>query len=242
MTTKARRATQVLPSEFVVSTTGNIDDLDFDNADQIRMENASLATIRGLLAGEQGQIVMVIGTNAQVNFAHQDGGSAAANQLFNCITSGVTPILKGAAVYQYTNSTDGWKLVAHTQGQWISVAYASGNFSQDAGTWTVDSGDQSAFAYYVDGNRVIVAFAFVTTSVSGSPTNLRFNNPNGYTSNFNLQNSCGRCTDNGTAVECRVNAQAGSVNYLQVARKDLATWGNSTNNTTIQGQLQFSAE
>src|ERR1035437_1222491 len=79
--------TTIILSEFTVTTTGNIDDLDFSNANTIRMNNASLATIRGLKAGVAGQQVTIVSVGAgEVDLAHQNTGSLAVNRFQNKAT------------------------------------------------------------------------------------------------------------------------------------------------------------
>src|ERR1017187_8808588 len=78
-------------SEFTVTTTGNIDDLDFSNASTIRMNNASLSTLRGLKAGVAGQQVTIVSVGTgKVDLAHANTGSGAGNRLLNYITSAAT--------------------------------------------------------------------------------------------------------------------------------------------------------
>jgi len=83
-------------SEVTLTTTGNIDDLDFGNVSLIRMNNASLATIRGLKAGYAGQIVTIVSVGAgQVDLAHQNAGSSAGNRFINFATIGTTCLAAG---------------------------------------------------------------------------------------------------------------------------------------------------
>jgi hypothetical protein len=186
---------------FDVATTGNIDDLDFQSCALIRMTNATLATIRGLKAGYPGQQVVIASIGAgQVNLSHQNAGSAAANRLLNFVTSGVAPLAagKGVATYEYDETTARWRLVSHDQGALIDVAYDSANFTNSGGTWTVDSGDQTTFAYYLDGNRLSLLLVLGSTSVVTGAGSLSFKIPNGYTV---AQLNRGPMTfiDNGTA-------------------------------------------
>ena len=160
--------------EFSTTSTGNIDDLDFSNASFIRMNNATLSTIRGLKAGYGGQQVTIVSVGAgQVNLSHQDTGDAtAANRLINPITSGVTPLApgKGTAVYEYDATTARWRLLQHSQGAWIEVAYSAGNFtSVGGGAWTVDSGDQRAYGYYLVGSMLNLRINVADTDVAASP-------------------------------------------------------------------------
>lgn len=121
--TTAGPAQAALNAEFTTTTTGNIDDLDFSNASIIRMNNASLATIRGLKAGTAGQQVTLVSIGAgQVDLSNQDAGSSAANRLINTVTSISTSLAAGAgkAIYQYDATTARWRLIHHEQGGVVS--------------------------------------------------------------------------------------------------------------------------
>lgn len=158
-----------VPSVFTTTTTGNIDDLDFLNADLIRMNNATLSTLRGLKAGYAGQQVTIVSIGAgQVDFAHQNAGSAASNRLINSITGAATSIAAavGTGTYQYDATTLRWRLVAHEQGAYIDMAYAGGNFTSQAGTWTVDAGDLITMAYYVRGREVTFKLKILSSTTS----------------------------------------------------------------------------
>lgn len=161
-------------SVFTFTTTGNIDDLDFRHARYIRANNATIATIRGLVAGYyDGQVVTIISIGAgQVDLAHQNAGSAAGNRFINMVTSGVTSLALGVGVasYQYDLTTARWRLIAHEQGAYIDMAYASGNFTAQGTTWTVDSGDLVTMAYYVRGNEVTFKLKVLSSS-TGAATN-----------------------------------------------------------------------
>lgn len=160
-----------IAGELVITSTGNIDNLNLEGCALLRMNNASLATIRGFAAGFPGQLVTVVSIGAgQVDLAHQNAGSAAANRLVNFVTVGSTPLAAGAgsAVYQYDVTSARWRLVSHEQGAWIAVAYNSSNFSASAGVWTVDSGDQVTYAYMLVGKQLIFAFYIQATELSAS--------------------------------------------------------------------------
>lgn len=59
-------------------------------------------------------------------------------------------------------------------GHWTAIPYSGANFTPyPAGTWTVDSGDVGYLAYTVIGKTMTVAFTLYTTTVAGSPTELR---------------------------------------------------------------------
>ncbi len=66
-------------------------------------------------------------------------------------------------------------------GHWTSVAYAAGNFTASAGTWTVDSGDVTTYAYALDGQKMTVAFYINNTDVSNAGAVLRIKIPDSKT-------------------------------------------------------------
>lgn len=122
---------------------------------------------------------------------------------------------------------------------WTSVAFSAGNFTADTGSWTLASGDQSYFAYVEIGKTMIVSAVLVTTSVSGTPTNLRITVPNGRTiagthaGNFPAIN-------NSAATTGMWQAAAG-LTYIQLYR-DLAaaaTWDNAANTTAMRITATF---
>lgn len=124
-------------------------------------------------------------------------------------------------------------------GAWPSVAHSAGNFTSSAGSWTVDSGDQSYFSYVEIGKTMIVSVVLVTTSVSGTPTQLRVTVPNGRTiagthaGNFPALN-------NAVATTGMWQAGAG-LTYIALLR-DLAgtaTWDNATNTTAMRFTATF---
>lgn len=157
-------------SEVTVSTTGNIDNLDFSNATIIRMTNATDATIRGLVANFAGQIVTIVSLGAgNVFLAHQNTNSTAANRLINVATSGNTPLVAGVgtATYQYDATTARWRLIAHEQGGWITPTFAAGDYGAwNVGSWTVASATTQK--YWLRGTQLFRSWSVSGTTV-GSP-------------------------------------------------------------------------
>ena len=82
-------ASSFTAGSYTSTATGNVDDLDFLRARYIRMNNANLATVRGLKAGVDGQLVTIVSVGAgQVDLAHQNtGDGTAANRLINISAS-----------------------------------------------------------------------------------------------------------------------------------------------------------
>ncbi len=232
---------------FDVSTTGNIDDLDFQSCAVIRMTNASLATIRGLKAGYPGQEVSIVSIGAgEVDTAHQNAGSANANKLINPITSAPMPAAPGAGnfTYKYDDTTARWRQVGYGQGAPIQVAYAAGNFGTTAGTWTVDSGDQINFQYAVTpAGYIVVWFDIRTTTTTGSPGALDIVVPGGFTVAGVTTNIPGWGQDNAvtTALLVQPAATGGFANnVIRCFRQDLAAWTSALpNSTQVRGQLNI---
>lgn len=165
-----------VPSQFTTTTTGNIDDLDFSNADLIRMNNATISTIRGLKAGYAGQKVTIVSIGAGVVLlAHQNASSVANNRLINTATSVSTPLAAGVgfATYQYDATTLRWRLVQHDQGAYITVAYDSANFTAATGTWTVEAADQLAFGYWIRGRECFYTIDLASTSLDSATVTIR---------------------------------------------------------------------
>lgn len=186
MTTKVRQSSQLLPESVTITTTGNIDDLDFGNAALIRMNNTTTtSTIRGLKAGTDGQRVTIVSVGTgEVDFAHQNAGSSAANRLINYVTSGITPLAAGVgtATYQYDGTTSRWRLVDHEQGAPIQVAYSAGLFSSDVGTWTLPSGatNLANYAIMLNGRLMSITLWVTLSTITGPPRILFLTLPNSY--------------------------------------------------------------
>jgi hypothetical protein len=124
----------------------------------LRMNNASLATIRGLTnngnAPTDGTMVWIEAVGAgQVDIANQDAASTAANRIINNVTAPISLAAgSGRALLCYDGTTARWRVLEHTQGAAITPTFAAGNFGAGgAMTWTVDSGDVVSFSYELRG-------------------------------------------------------------------------------------------
>ncbi len=79
-------------------------------------------------------------------------------------------------------TTQRWRLHEHEQGAPIAVAYAGGDYTADAGTWTVDSGDLITYDYTVIGKRLKIDLTINSSSISSAAaTRMQATIPNGYT-------------------------------------------------------------
>lgn len=238
-------AAATVGGDTTVTTTGTIDDLDFANVPIVRMNNASLATIRGLKAGVAGQRVTIISIGAgQVDLAHQNTNSAAANRLINRVTSGVSPLAPGAgaATYEYDAATLRWRLVHFDQGKPLTRTFAAGNYTTySIGSWTVGSGDVVTEQYLLVGNVMTLMYFYQTTSVANSgglPTYLLVLLPNGWTCAVDIRGQNGNANDNGAALSVNVvlsGVAVSAISKFAFAKLDGTTWAAATDNTYIQG-------
>ncbi len=236
-------------SEVTKTTTGNIDDLDFSNATIIRMNNATDATIRGMLAGVGGQRVTIVSVGAgNVFLAHQNTSDAtAANRLINTVTSASTPLVagQGKATYIYDATTARWRLESHTQGGYITPGFSAGDFTSDVGSWTVGSGDITTMSYEIEADFITVQWAIGTTSVSGTPTALYIGNGQwgGFTAKgpqvlqTSLTFSQGGTFGVGFA---QTGTGAGlASNKIFLYQIPIVGWTNATDTTAVYGGLRF---
>lgn len=231
--------------EVLVSTTGNIDNLDTEGCSVVRMANATVATIRGLKAGFPGQLLLIASVGAgNVFLAHQNAGSSAANRLINFATSADTPLSGGAgvALYEYDGTSARWRLVSHDQGNAIQPAFSAGNFTASgAMTWTVDIGDIAACNYILQGRVLNVTFSIATTSVGGTPSNF-LQIESGAFGGFTIP-----VTEQGIAIVAPAGTnqlgfmQASSAGRLYFAADLVGTlWTAPTTNTTYVALTRFS--
>jgi hypothetical protein len=212
------------------------------NCAVLRCNNASELTITGMSAGQDGQRLIVVSIGAgHVKFSHQAAGSTAANRLINTATSGPTPIAagKGAATYVYDATTARWRLAQHFQGAPIAVPYTSTDFTADAGTWTVDSGDLNTFNYYLTGNAMQVTVVITFSTTSGVNIGLLILIPNGYTIS-SVVNDIASVTPVGVGAAgiAQINNSV-STTKIRVLKIDFSAWANGTNNNGVSFTLNF---
>ena len=154
------------PSQLTTTAAGDQPDFNTGNSVTVFMNNATLTTIRGIVAGLPGQIVTFISVGAsQVDFVHQDAtDSTAANRLINTVTSINTSIYpgKGTASYQYDASALRWRLIRHEQGN--AIAYTP-TWSASVSNPAIGNGTLSG-SYYVRGANVLM----IVNIVAGSTT------------------------------------------------------------------------
>ena len=134
----------------VISATGVINDLDIGEADFVIFTNTADLLVNGILAPSSpvkpGKTIHLRSVAAGVvRFAHLSAACATASRLFNLVASGPTPITaRVGVVTPITKRVTIGSLIAHEQGQPITVPYAAANFTgTGTGTWTVAANSQS---------------------------------------------------------------------------------------------------
>lgn len=188
---------------LTITTTGNIDALDPQGCGLILMNNASLATIRGIKAGYPGQRIKIVSIGAgEVDFAHQNSNPTAANRLINWVTSGITPLAAGVgeATYQYDDTVSRWRLVDHEQGAYITIPFSAGDWTGN-GAMTVTVPSAPATDKFLIRGRTFSYSFFVANNITigGTPNNLiQRLLPNGYTTADTGSGGPMRVFDNGT--------------------------------------------
>ena len=137
----------LLPTEGTTTSTGNQDDFDFSNCSLLRCDNATLLTLRGLVAGRPGQQLWLVSVGAgQVDLANEDTNSVSSNRIVNGVTATISlSSAVGRAELVYDGTSARWRVVSYEQGAWITPTFLAGDYTGGgAQTWTVASGDVSA--------------------------------------------------------------------------------------------------
>jgi hypothetical protein len=151
-----------------------------------------------------------------------------------------------SGIFDFTN---GLKEHSRAQllGEWISPAYAAGDFTGSGGmTWTVDVGDVLTFEYTLIGKTMIVVFALGTTSVTAPVgTDLQIKIPAAQVSAKTVVGGTLRVSDNGSVGELGVCVVAAGGTNILLRRSPLIAvpnWTAAVNNTTVQGIVAFEVQ
>lgn len=222
------------------TATGAQNDFDFSGSATLYMNNATSCAITGFLAGTDGQTLTVISKGAgAVTIANQDTGSSASNRVINQVTGTITLSPgTGSATLVYDATTARWRVAQHRQGALIAVPYSGANFTGTGSiTWTVDSADQTTFAYVLNGTVLSVYVVLDATSVSGTGIALKIKIPGGFTAARNMYAPI-VTIDNGTPTSGLIQAVGDTFMYIY-AQFSGPNWTASSNNTYIRGMLSF---
>lgn len=195
--------------------------------------SASTLTISGNFAttftvsGTTGVTLPTTGTLATLA-----GAETLTNKALNGTLGATTPA--AATVTSLTMNS-------YSVGTWTTPAFNAGDFTANSGgSWTVEAGDVTTFAYNIINKIMTVSFVFITTTVvgGGSVNTLSVLLPASKTSTKAMFGSCS-ISDAGGARETgevSVTASGTSINFL---RAGSAVWSNATNTTALRGQLTF---
>src|SRR5262245_723299 len=118
-------------------------------------------------------------------------------------------------------------------GHWTAIGYNAGNFTANAGTWTVEAGDYVLGQYTLIGKTLAIAFQVDTTSVSGAPTALRMALPLGLTAAFSATSFILYFDGSGWATALAT----GSGSVVQFTKPGGVAWANTTNGTYLIGTV-----
>jgi hypothetical protein len=230
----------ITPVVQTTTSTGTQNDFALTaDCDVLRCNNATLLTLTGFAAGFDGQRVVIVSIGAgQVDLSHQAAGSTAANRLINFATSASTSLAAGSgtAEIEYDATTARWRLIRHDQGAWIVPTYASGNFTGDVTTWTVDSADILTSAYWLKGRTLNVIFIAQSTS-TGAGTNNALRVANAAWGGFTVQRDMIApimLNDNLAGLVTGFVQTGPALSATQLAFKKFSgTWAASTNLTAV---------
>lgn len=107
-------------SVFTTTSTGNQDNFDVDDAGVLVCNNASLLTLRGILAGSAGKFLRIVSKGAgAVYLNNEDTNSTAANRIltrFPVTTNSLIISAGGSAVLWYDAVAARWVVVDWTSG------------------------------------------------------------------------------------------------------------------------------
>ena len=223
------------PSEFSLTTTGTINNLDFLNADLIRFNNASAAILTGLKAGYAGQSVVIqnIGSST-VQISHQGGTSDAANRAITISTNGQIVGAGGSMLAIYDGTTLKWRVSVIDPGGWIPIAFDAANFTGAAAmTWTVGAGDQATYVMRQEGAQVTILIFLVDTTVGGVPAaSLLILVPGGFTLNSALESpTLGKVVDSG--VNGFGSIQRSDDTHFSINNATAVAWTAAVNTTRV---------
>lgn len=239
------------PAESEVTTTGTIAALPIPTSHNdlvVRMNNATAATIQGIVAGYAGQKLKLISIGAgSVTVLHQNGTATAANRII-CFTAVDRLLAAGTSVTElvYDATTARWRVTEeYAEGNWTPVLGGSGGTSGQV--YVVQYGR------YVKVGRLVTAYFFVQMSTLGTLTtaaqiqglpfvteNVTFQHPSvtiGYWTNFTngFGHVSGYVVPNDTAISLTGSPVGTPTGMANIVQADLA------NTTILKGSISYVA-
>jgi len=234
------------PSSVVQTTTSTGTQNDFQllpNCTLLRCNNASLLTLTGMTAGYDGQLITIAAVGSeQVNISNQDLGSVSSNRFQNfCLL--VTPLapINGRTTYRYDGISAKWRLVQHTQGEWIDIPFNAGNFTvlTGGGSWTVVAGNVNTNMFYLMDGKSLNMVAYINqTSIATVVNTLAILIPNSWTTSKIVQ-SIALGFDNGNSTPLYNRVGVLDTTHVEIGRGDTVAFAASSNNTFIRVNIIF---
>jgi hypothetical protein len=143
----------------------------------------------------------------------------------------------------YDATTQRWRVVEHEQGAWITPAFSAGNFTASGSmTWTVESGDVTAFRYWLKGKTLTVVYVLTGTTTGGiASISLLITIPNGFLSATPTYASNWVNPDNTTNTNNTIsftNVAGGGSPAISIQRTaNFANWALATNRVDVRGEI-----
>ena len=154
-----------------------------------------------------------------------------SNPLFTTYTAfangGILPTMEGT-------------LSSNIVQQYSAPTFSAGNFTSNSGSWTVESGDVLAYQYQIINKTMTINFYIQTSSVAGTPSELRISIPESKLALTRTAVTFGYW-DNEVSVG-GVGQAFVLINqtYISLSKDVTQTaWTNSTNKTYVWGQITF---
>ncbi|MGE3840038.1 MAG: hypothetical protein AB7I50_00480 [Vicinamibacterales bacterium] len=176
-----------------------------------------------------------------IKVTNEDTNSTAANRIVTPSAAGQITGAYGMIEATYDDVSDRWRIAVVEPGAAIDIAFASGNFTASAGNFTLTSPDQVVFRYIQIGNNLDLEFNFNNTTVSATPTGLRFEltGTTGFTVSGRLLILLA-VDDAGTVTQGRIDFNS-SVSYVQVSKLS-GSWTTSTDTTSFSGRFTIAIQ
>lgn len=183
-------------------------------------------------------------SGSTVKVVHESAVASSAAYRIAC-PGGVDHAVQDGGSFSllYDATSSRWRLfgLSTAPGLWTAVAHSAGNFTSDSGSWTVDAGDQTTYAYTLVGKTMTVAFAIVTSDVGGTPTQLRIAIPGGFTAAKTIYNTCYTIDAGTPGLGIATVSASGTV--IQVFRQGAAAWTTTSgDDTQVIGQITFEVQ
>lgn len=217
---------------------------------------STLAGSGGVVGGSLGANLVAASSIAITDFVHFVSGSATINTITGGIarpqeiflipltgstwTLGTSGNIKpwGAApvfdrpVHLVWDGSTSWREVAPP----VTFSDFTPSLSASSGSWSI--GTITTARYAVVGKMMTIIYSFFAVTVTGTPVNLAFAIPGGYTAANRSDNAIGACVDNGavfTGGAAKTTGAAGT--SVQIYKVSGAGWATSAAQTVFTGQI-----